>query len=113
MVMKDTKSNKEIALGRSDKRLVPAKTLQPIVMYTTRFCPYCVSARGLLESKGWNYQDIPVDTDQGLRSEIMRKSGQQTVPQIWIGDQHVGGCDELFRLEADNQLETMVTGEIQ
>ena len=113
MSLKEIKCMKNRARGSNDKQAVLAATSQPILMYTTRFCPYCIRARGLLESKGWDYQDIPVDADEGLRSEMMEKSGQHTVPQIWIGDQHVGGCDELFRLEADNQLETMVAGELQ
>ena len=113
MLTKEIKGTKESALESRDKMLDLAATLQPIVMYTTKFCPFCIRARGLLESKGWDYQDIPVDADQGLRSEIEQKSGQHTVPQIWVGNQHVGGCDELFRLEADNLLETMVMGEIQ
>ena len=113
MVIKEIKGIKDRALGGSDKLAVPASKRLPIVMYTTRFCPYCVRARGLLKSKGWDYQDIPVDGDQELRSEMMQKSGEHTVPQIWIGDQHVGGCDELFRLEVGNQLETMVMGESQ
>jgi glutaredoxin 3 len=111
MFMKEIKRIKDRMLGRSDKLAVPVATSQPIVMYTTRFCPYCISARGLLQSKGWDYQDIPVDADQGLRSEMRQKSGQYTVPQIWIGDQHIGGCDELFRLEIGNQLNAMVMGE--
>lgn len=111
--MKEIKGIKDRMSGRSDKPAVPAATSQPIVMYTTRFCPYCIRARSLLQSKGWDYQDIPVDADQGLRSEMMQKSGQHTVPQIWIGDQHIGGCDELFRLEVGNQLEAMVMGENQ
>ena len=113
MVIKEIKEIKDKILGRSDKLTVSAATPQPIVMYTTRFCPYCIRARGLLKSKGWDFQDIPVDTDQGLRSEMMKKSGQHTVPQIWIGDQHIGGCDELFGLEFGNQLEAMVMGENQ
>ena len=113
MVIKEIKEIKDKILGRSDKLAVPAAAPQPIVMYTTRFCPYCIRARGLLQSKGWDFQDIPVDTDQGLRSEMMKKSGQHTVPQIWIGDQHIGGCDELFGLEFGNQLEAMVMGENQ
>ena len=68
-------------------------------------------ARSLLESKGWGYQDIRVDGDPGLRSEMMEKSGRHTVPQIWIGDQHIGGCDELLLLEANKQLEPMVMRE--
>ena len=113
MLIKEFKGIKEKARESSDKMLVPAATSKPIVMYTTRFCPYCIRARGLLESRGWDYQDIPVDSDQGLRLEMMQKSGQHTVPQIWIGDQHVGGCEELFRLEDGNRLDTMVLGENQ
>ena len=113
MFIKEVKSSKDKVLGRNEKQGVPAMTSQPIVMYTTRFCPYCIRARGLLKSKGWAYQDIPVDADQGLRSEMMEKSGQQTVPQIWIGGQHVGGCDELFGLEVGGQLEKMVMGKNQ
>ena len=109
--MKKIKGKEDLRLGSSDKQAVLAAISQPIVIYTTRFCPYCIKARGLLESKGWDYQDIPVDADQGLRLEMIEKSGQHTVPQIWIGGEHVGGCDELFRLELGKQLETMVTGE--
>ena len=113
MFLKEIKGIKNRVLGSNDKQAIPAATPQSIVMYTTRFCPYCIRARGLLESKGWDYEDIPVDADEGLRSEMIEKSGQQTVPQIWIGDQHVGGCDELFRLEGGNKLERMVMRENQ
>ena len=113
MFKKEIKGTKNRELWRNDKQGVSAEQSQPIVMYTTKFCPYCIRARGLLESKGWDYQNIPVDADQGLRSEMIEKSGQHTVPQIWIGGQHVGGCDELFRLEAVNQLKIMVMGKNQ
>ena len=113
MGVKEIKGMKDRALGRNDKQEASAGSSYPIVMYTTKFCPYCIRARGLLESKGWDYQDIPVDADQGLRFEMIEKSGQHTVPQIWIGGQHVGGCDELFRLEAVNQLKIMVMGKNQ
>lgn len=113
MLMKEIKGVIDRVLGGSDKGSVSATGFQPIVMYTTRFCPYCIRARSLLQSKGWDYQDIRVDADQGLRSEMMQKSGKHTVPQIWIGDQHIGGCDELFRLEQGNQLKAMVMGENQ
>jgi glutaredoxin 3 len=113
MLIKEVKGDKDRVLGRNEKQGVAATRSQLIVMYTTKFCPYCIRARGLLESKGWDYQDISVDADQGLRLEMIEKSGQHTVPQIWIGGQHVGGCDELFRLEFGNQLEAMVMGENQ
>jgi len=113
--MMSIKEIKDRLLGRGDEAAAPAATAtaQSIVMYSTRFCPYCMRARSLLQSKGWDYEDIPVDGDQARRSEMMQKSGRHTVPQIWIGDQHIGGCDELFRLEAGNQLEPMVMGEKQ
>ena len=111
--MKKTKGTEDLKFGSNNKRALPASTSKPIVMYTTRFCPFCIRARGLLESKGWDYQDIPVDADEGSRSEMRRKSGQNTVPQIWVGDHYVGGCEELFGLEVSNKLEAIVIGENQ
>lgn len=83
---------------------------QPIVMYTTRFCPFCIRARGLLEHKGWDFEEVRVDGDPSLRREMMDKSGRHTVPQIWIGEHHVGGCDELMMLERAGTLDNLVTG---
>lgn len=75
-----------------------------VVIYTTRFCSYCVRAKQLLDSKGVEYKEIPVDQDPVLRRELMEKSGQRTVPQIWIGSRHVGGYSDLYRLEMSGQL---------
>lgn len=96
--------------GASDDVSVKAENSQTIVMYATRFCPYCMRARGLFQNKGWDYEEISVDANPELRAEMMEKSGRHTVPQIWIGDQHVGGCDDLFRLEVAGQLDELVTG---
>ena len=84
---------------------------QPITIYTTRFCPYCVRAKSLLTQKGFPFEEIAVDADPQKRAEMMEKSGRHTVPQIWINDQHVGGCDDLFRLEVQGELEPLVMGE--
>ena len=81
---------------------------QPVVLYTTRFCPYCVRAKALLNSKDVAYQELAVDSDQGLRREMIQKSKRTSVPQIWIGDTHVGGCDELFQLERKGTLDNML-----
>ena len=81
-----------------------------IIIYTSSYCPYCIRARALLASKGWVYEDIAVDSDDRLRLEMMQKSGRATVPQIWIRGKHIGGCDELFALEMNKQLEAMVEG---
>ncbi len=70
-----------------------------VTLYTTRFCPYCIRARSLLDDKGVVYNDIAVDNDPRLRREMMARSGRTTVPQIWVGEQHIGGCDDLLLLE--------------
>jgi glutaredoxin 3 len=75
-----------------------------VTIYTTRYCPFCIHAKQLLEHKGAKYKEIPVDNDPQLRAEMTRKSGQRTVPQIWLGDKHIGGCDELFALERKGTL---------
>ena len=79
-----------------------------VLMYSTRFCPYCVRARLLLDSKKVGYEDIGVDTRPELRREMMDKSGRRTVPQIWIGDRHVGGYDDLARLERAGELDELL-----
>ena len=79
-----------------------------VTMYTTRFCPFCIRARQLLEHKQVAFRDIPVDGDPELRREMMAASGRHTVPQIWIGDQHVGGFDDLAALERAGQLDAML-----
>ena len=82
--------------------------MQNVVIYTTRFCPFCIRAKQLLDSKNVKYREIPVDNDPGLRAEMTAKAGSRTVPQIWIGERHVGGCDELMALERSRQLDNLL-----
>lgn len=82
--------------------------MKDVYLYTTRFCPFCIQAKRLLDQKGVNYREIPVDGDPELRLEMMNASGQRTVPQIWVGDTHVGGCDELFALERAGRLDPLL-----
>ena len=79
-----------------------------VTLYTTRFCPYCIRARNLLQDKGVAYRDIAVDNDQQLRREMMTRSGRDTVPQIWIGEQHIGGCDDMLLLERQGRLDELL-----
>lgn len=79
-----------------------------VTMYSTRFCPYCMRARFLLDSKNVTYTDIAVDARPELRREMREKSGRHTVPQIWIGDRHVGGYDDLARLEQQGKLDELL-----
>ena len=82
--------------------------MQPITIYTTKWCPFCIRARQLLDSKGVSYQNISVDGHPELRQEMTEKAGQRTVPQIWIGEQHIGGCDDLYALERANKLDDLL-----
>lgn len=91
--------------------MTAADARPPVVLYTTRFCPYCVRARQLLDARGVAYRDIPVDGDPALRQEMAEKAGRHTVPQIWIGATHVGGCDELYALARAGRLDALLAGE--
>ena len=82
--------------------------MSEVVMYCTRFCPYCVSAERLLTRKGAEIRKIPVGSDQALWEEMQRLTGRNTVPQIFIGDYHVGGYDDLAALERDGELDPLL-----
>ena len=76
-----------------------------VKMYTTAVCPYCVRAKQILKSKGVEQiEEIRVDTSPELRDHMMQITGRRTVPQIFIGDTHVGGCDDLMALDAQGGL---------
>lgn len=80
-----------------------------VVMYSTGFCPYCVRARMLLERKGIDYRDIRIDLEPARRSEMIERSGGRTsVPQIFIDDFHVGGCDDMYALEQQGRLDPLL-----
>lgn len=82
--------------------------MKDVTIYTTRFCPYCIQAKRLLQQKSVQFREIAVDGDRELRQEMMKKSGRTTVPQIWVGDHHVGGCDDLMLLERNGQLDKLL-----
>jgi glutaredoxin 3 len=77
-------------------------------MYATGWCPYCMRARNLLESKGVAFEEIDVEATAERRAEMRQKSGRNSVPQIFIGDTHVGGCDDLHALEAEGRLDALL-----
>jgi len=75
--------------------------MQAVKMYTTAFCPYCVRAKQILKSKGVDeIEEIRIDSDPAARSTMMEITQRRTVPQIFIGDTHVGGCDDLVALDS-------------
>lgn len=82
-----------------------------IRMYATGVCPYCVRAEALLKRKGIDsVEKIRIDLDPERRDEMMQLTGRRTVPQIFIGDYHVGGCDDLYALDREGKLDPLLQG---
>ena len=80
-----------------------------VLMYSTAVCPYCVRAEQLLTRKGvTDIEKVRVDLEPARREEMMQKTGRRTVPQIYIGDTHVGGCDDLYELEHQGKLDSLL-----
>lgn len=85
--------------------------MQPVEIYTTPFCPYCIAAKRLLTRKGVDFTEIDVARDPSLRVAMMdRAGGRRTVPQIFIGGRHVGGSDDLHALDHAGRLDAMLAG---
>jgi glutaredoxin 3 len=83
--------------------------MQPVEIYTTPLCGFCHAAKRLLAKKGVNFSEIDVMVNPGRKPEMIQRSGGgYTVPQIFVGDTYVGGCDELFELESDGKLDALL-----
>ena len=84
-----------------------------VLMYSTAVCPYCVRAEQLLRARGVSeIEKVRVDLDPDRRAEMMEKTGRRTVPQIFIGQTHVGGCDDLMALDQAGKLQPLLSGEM-
>jgi glutaredoxin 3 len=81
---------------------------EPVVMYATSWCPYCARARALLHSKGVAFQEIDIEAQPEQREAMIRRSGRSSVPQIFIGERHIGGSDELHELDAAGGLDPLL-----
>ncbi|MGX5221161.1 MULTISPECIES: glutaredoxin 3 [Pseudomonas] len=79
-----------------------------VVIYSSDYCPFCIRAKQLLAHKGVAFTEMRVDGNAALRAEMTRKAGRTSVPQIWIGEVHVGGCDELYALERAGKLDALL-----
>jgi glutaredoxin 3 len=80
----------------------------PVLMYAKSWCPYCERARALLTSKGVPFNEIDIEAQPEQREEMIRRSGRYTVPQIFIGERHIGGSDELHELDAAGGLDPLL-----
>lgn len=79
-----------------------------VLVYSSDYCPYCIRAKQLLKSKNVAFEEIVVDGKPQVRAEMTKKAGRTSVPQIWIGSTHVGGCDDLFALERAGKLDPLL-----
>lgn len=79
-----------------------------VIMYSTGYCPYCVRAKQLLQKKNVDFTEIRIDLNPELKAEMISKSGRNTVPQIFINNHHVGGCDDLYALETQGKLDELL-----
>ncbi len=87
-------------------------SLQRVLMYSTAVCPYCVRAEQLLRARGvTEIEKVRIDLDPAQRDLMMEKTGRRTVPQIYIGDTHVGGCDDLVALDQAGKLAPLLAGQ--
>lgn len=85
--------------------------MNKVLMYATAMCPYCMRAEQLLRSKGvTDIEKVRIDLDDAQRDIMMQKTGRRTVPQIFIGDTHVGGCDDLYALDHEGRLDALLSG---
>ena len=84
--------------------------MAPVTIYSTRVCPYCVRAKALLDGKHVAYTEVLVDEQPEKRVEMMQRTGRRTVPQIFVGEHHVGGFDELYLLDRNGGLDPLLAG---
>lgn len=79
-----------------------------ITIYSSQYCPFCFRAKAIFQQKSVAFEEINVDMDSALKKEMMQKSGQRTVPQIWIGERHIGGCDDLMAIQRSGELDQLL-----
>ncbi len=91
----------------------PQTAIPVITLYTTAICPYCVAAKNFLKSKGLRWDEVRIDLDQQAREAMLARARRTSVPQIFIGETHVGGYDDLISLHRAGKLDPMLAGAAQ
>jgi glutaredoxin 3 len=81
-----------------------------VTIYTKPYCPYCAAALELLDSKGVGYRELDISGKPELRAEMIKRSGRMTVPQVFVGDRHLGGCDDIYALDQRGELDPVLAG---
>ena len=85
-------------------------TAPDVTLYVADWCPFCQRAKGLLTQKNVIFREVNVDADEKSREEMIARSNRRTVPQIFIGEMHIGGCDDLFELDRSGELDRLIQG---
>jgi glutaredoxin 3 len=94
---------------REHENLANCRSPMPkVTIYTKPYCPYCIRAVSLLEKKGADFIEIEAASDPEVRQEMMQRSGRTTFPQIFVGEQHIGGCDDMMALEYAGKLDPLL-----
>jgi len=88
---------------------VSSLSMAHVTIYTRPFCGYCARALALLDEKGADFTEVEAGMDPNLRQEMMQRSGRTTFPQIFVGEQHIGGCDDMMALEREGKLDALLT----
>jgi glutaredoxin 3 len=83
-------------------------SMAPVTIYTKSWCPYCSAAKDLLRKKGVDFDEIDIERQAGSRQAMISRAGRSTVPQIFVGERHVGGCDDLYALDSRGQLDSLL-----
>jgi glutaredoxin 3 len=110
MIGMNLRSSESIPGPQSKGRPTEFFVMSEVTIYTTNTCPYCVAAKNLLKAKGVSYNEINVQTSMDQRNIMMERSGRRTVPQIFIGEHHVGGFDDMALLERKGELNALLAG---
>ena len=82
--------------------------MSKVIVYSSDYCPFCIRAKALLKDKGVAFEEIKVDGKPEVRAQMAQKAGRTSVPQIWIGTKHVGGCDDLVALDRSGKLDALL-----
>jgi glutaredoxin 3 len=94
----------------SDTTTAPANPAALITIYSTAICPYCVAAKNFLKSKGLGWNEVRIDTDSAAREAMLARAKRTSVPQIFVGDTHIGGYDDMMALHRAGKLEPLLAG---
>lgn len=85
-----------------------SQAMPEVIIYSSKYCPFCSRAKSIFQQKSVAFKEIDVDVNSKFKKEMIEKSGRRTVPQIWIGENHIGGCDDLMDIQSSGVLDKLL-----